>query len=224
MLFRLKRQLKRLKTESAPSKAFKSQLWSRLELEMGQEQVCVPRRRLRFVTSSVLASLIVVFGMGTGVYAYESPAVVDGHPLHFLKDSIESVEGRFAISSEERSRYHARMMDRRLAESEYHMGKTDKAERALEYAAERLEMSVEELLEGLEEGEVREEVLEILAEQRERYEQLRSRVVESEGDFDEAKPLRERSQKWGLSEKDHQQLFRDGRRPGGEELPPKSFE
>lgn len=42
-----------------------------------------------------VTALAVIFLMGTGVYAYESPNVGEGHPLFPVKRGIEQVEGAF---------------------------------------------------------------------------------------------------------------------------------
>jgi hypothetical protein len=215
-MFRLQRQLKRLKIESAPKTAFKHDLWTRLASELPVDQTCLPRRSFSFVSAVALASVAIVFGMGTGVYAYESPSVVEGHPLHFLKNGLEAVEGRFAISAEERLRFHARMMERRLEEGEHFIDEASRAENALESAAAQLELSVEELIDGLEDDDRRAELLEELASHQERYGQLLKRVTENDSRPLRVKPLRERAEEWGLSEGDHERLFRGGRRPLGE--------
>ena len=87
-MFFLKRQLKRLSRQGQASKVFRHALW----LKLSQEHACLyPETAFRsrsFRWSAVgLTALIVVFTMGTGVYAYESPEVVEGHPLSGLRAS-----------------------------------------------------------------------------------------------------------------------------------------
>lgn len=68
--------------------------------------------------------LLVSLGLGTGAYAYESVDVVEGHPLHLIKQHIEAVEQRIATrkSPEAVAQFHVRMLKRRLREADHFKG------------------------------------------------------------------------------------------------------
>lgn len=116
MFFR-QRQLNQLKNQSKPDKSFRSNLWVELSNEFDQTYASPAPRRRRIAFASA-ALVIVLFTTGTGVYAYESPEVIDGHPLHFMKTSIETIEEQFARSPESRAEFHDRMVERREQELE----------------------------------------------------------------------------------------------------------
>lgn len=102
-----------MRRDASPTPEFKAALLSRV---MGSP---APRSALRYALVGI-ASLVLVFGTGTGVYAYESPDVVDGHPLYFVKSAVEKVESRFAISPEQRDRHEQKMLRRRAGEASRH--------------------------------------------------------------------------------------------------------
>jgi len=207
-MFRLKRQLKNMHQQATPSHAFKMHLWHKLAEELGEASDCVPVRRFRFATVTGIASLVLVFGMGTGVYAYESPSVVDGHPLHFMKEGIESVEGVFARSPEGRARFHTRMMSRRLEEGETHLQDAAHAQRALERAAIQFEYSVDEVAGGFKDLERRGSFFDDLSVQQARYVELSSRVLESEDEIGGPWSLQHRVETHELSSEELRRLFR----------------
>jgi len=115
----LKKLIKNLKADSRPEKKYKKELWRELdrrfdEIYPGAVKQFLPRRA--FVTAVVI---VLLFGVGSGAYAYESPEVVEGHPLHFLKDNIEKIEGSIKFTPEQRAAWHLKMQERRLAEGEW---------------------------------------------------------------------------------------------------------
>ena len=121
------------------------------------------QKTFRFATSGVVA-LIVVFGLGTGVFAYESPSVTEGHPLNFVKENVEKVEERFAQTPEARAKFHAKMSDRRLKEANRHKSNDKYRERLLEIASQELDLSLEEVKEQLKDEDTRKEIMEQLKE------------------------------------------------------------
>lgn len=172
-MFWLKRQLKKLRREATPCSTFKDALLLRI--------VGAPAPRFAFRFAAVGAAVVVlVFGMATGVYAYESPNVVDGHPLYFMKQKMEGVERRFATTSQARARFHAKMMERRLSEAERMAEDQEKLDAVLESAAEELDLSVEEL-KADQDHPKRKAIIDRLNEQSTRYENLRQRVPGGEG-------------------------------------------
>lgn len=176
--------------------------------------MCVHRSpHFRFATVGV-AALVLVFGMGTGVYAYESPNVVDGHPLYFVKAGIEQVEERAMITPEMKARFHAKMMSRRLNEGEHFVHDRYQVEPLLDKAADELEMSVVEVVEKMSDEEMRSKFIEELSLRSVRYGELSARVEENEpepceGSFGGMTSLRSRAHQWGLSDQEIDRLFQE---------------
>jgi|GEM_PF-6133001 len=115
----LKKLIKNLKADSRPEKKYKKDLWRELdhrfdEMYPGAIKQFLPRRAL--VTALVVVLLLSV---GSSAYAYDSPEVVEGHPLHFLKDKIEKLEGKIKFTPEQRAAWHLKMQERRMEEGEY---------------------------------------------------------------------------------------------------------
>lgn len=163
----LKRQLKKWKRDTAPRREFRSQLMSQLGDEFSKTYPASAKAlsfSFKFATASVIA-LVLLVGTGTGVYAYDSPQVADGHALFPMKQGIERVEGWFARHPEGKAKFHLKMMGRRLDEAEMH----EQKEAMLEYAAEELGMSVEELKSEMFDPNKRNELVEQLITQNERF-------------------------------------------------------
>jgi len=106
---------------------------------------------------------IVFFSLGTGVYAYESPSVTEGHPLNIVKQNLERAEGWLANNPEARVRFHAKMMDRRMNEARFAGLGNEKADALLAAAAEQLDMSTADLREEMRDPETRVQIMEELA-------------------------------------------------------------
>lgn len=107
--------LARIRHRLSPSRRFRSSLHARLSAEAGFAGTS--RRIPRFAAAG--ACVITLFlGSGAGVYAYESPDVVEGHPLYAVKREMESVEGRLATTPEKRATFQAKLKGRRLKEVE----------------------------------------------------------------------------------------------------------
>jgi len=141
----------------------------------------------KFATVGVCALALFV-STGMGVYAYESPDVSVGHPLFGLKRGIEQVEGQFARTPEDRARFHQRMMNRRMEEAERHLARPARAVRILEMAADELDMSLQEFTGNLRDPAVREQMLDELAAENERYAEVIERVGEHVREFRREKP------------------------------------
>lgn len=167
-----------MRREAAPTEEFKAELLTRI---MGAP---APRSVFRFAAVGV-ASFTLVFGMGTGVYAYESPDVVDGHPLYPIKQGMETVEGRFAETPDQRAEFHLKMMRRRVTEAERLDAQREKITEILESATEELELSANELDDPTRDPARREKILNGLSETSERYETMHRRVP-----VDAQRPLR----------------------------------
>lgn len=208
-MFFLKRQLKRISRRARPSKAFRDALWLKLSAEHAclYPEASLCSHRFRFAAVG-LSAFIVVFTMGTGVYAYESEEVVDGHPLYFVKSSIESVEENLARTPEARAEFHSRMMARRISEGEHHLSREpERVEQALEAAADQLEMTVEEFTTDLQDAELRANMIEELSIHNARYVELSARVQKGEAEKGEPAHLRSRVEGHGLSQDEQVRLF-----------------
>lgn len=123
-----------------------------------------------------MASVLVVFGTGTSVYAYSSPDVSDGHPLYPIKRGIEQVQERFAMSPDKRAAFHADMMRRRMAEAERLDQGKEQIPKILESAAAELDLSVDEIKTDLRDPAQRKDLLDQLSQTNDRYAQVLSRV------------------------------------------------
>lgn len=211
-MFGLKRQLKKMRKQARPSRQFKTTLLKQLSEEFEEVYPAhCHHRRTRFVTVG-LTSLVIVFTMGTGVYAYESPAVTEGHPLHFIKHSVESVQEGFANTPEEQAEFHVRMMERRLEEGERQLPhKPHGVPPTLEEASAHFERVIEMLEQEIEDEELRNQMIEELSIRSARYQQLHSRVVEDGEESEELAPLRVHIEGRGFSEEETHRLF-EGRR------------
>lgn len=178
-MYFLKRQLKKAHRAAAPDRDFERALRARLlqaySAQYGGSVTATPRVWFpRFVTVGV-TSFVLIFGMGTGVYAYNSPEVVEGNALYFVKQGIENIEGRLAFSSEARAQFHLKMSQRRLAEAEQHADKSFFTN-LLQSASVELGLSTEELKDQLKDPATRESVLQELGETNQRYANLLQRV------------------------------------------------
>ncbi len=169
-MFGLKRLLKKYAARVQAPRSFTAALWARLSGRYDQRYGTRPSRvpALRFAAAGVSA-LALVFGMGTGVYAYQSPEVTEGHPLHGLKRAMENVEGRLAMNADARAHFHAKMMDRRLKEAESLDDGQEVRVPLMERAADELGMTVEELKADLRNKETRKDIVNELKESNGRY-------------------------------------------------------
>jgi hypothetical protein len=211
-MFRTKRQLKKLQGQATPSRQFKHQLWTSLSAELEKEGVCTHKKvHFRFATVGLVV-LVLLFGTGTGVYAYGSPEIVEGHPLHFMKSGIEKVEGVIMVTPGMKARFHSKMMSRRLDEGERHLHDRGKVEMLLHVAANELELSVEEVAQKMADPEMRVQLIDELSLRNVRYEELSTRVRVNdpepcEDTYGGVTPLRNRAHQWGLSDQELTSLF-----------------
>jgi hypothetical protein len=186
-----------MRREATPSSAYKDALLRRVS---GTPAETVARRPAVRWAAVGVASVTLFFGMGTGVYAYESPSVVDGHPLYFMKRGMESMELRLAVTPEARARHHAKMLDRRMSEAERLFDSGETVDALLQTAADELDLTVRELEADGRDPETRRAIVERLRKQNERYEKALDRVREGEGHrppLPPSKALRERIESVG---------------------------
>lgn len=151
------KQLNKLRKRSKPSKEFKKELWSELSVAWGREY---PRMSIfwRRAIAVPMAAIVLFVTMGTGVYAYSSPEVTEDTPLYPVKRGIESVEERFHRSSQSRSKFHARMAERRIAEGEVMLRRGTLTKDQLIHIANQLNLTVDDVIEAKEDLEKREEL------------------------------------------------------------------
>jgi len=120
----LKKLIKGLRQESRPEKKCKKALWRQLDHQF--DHMYPGAKRLVPRPAVIIAVVVLIaVGVGTSTYAYESPEVVEGHPLNFLKQNIENFEGKIKFSPEKKAEWHLKMQDRRLAEAEHFVNKND---------------------------------------------------------------------------------------------------
>lgn len=176
-MFGIKIKLKKIKKDSSPSQAFKSSLHMQLKKEMENKYMVNTSIIARYAVVGI-TSMALVFSAGTGVYAYESPEVVDGHPLEFVKESIEGVEERIATIRKRKAEYHTKMLRRRLAEAETHNKVPDKTNRLLSAAAIELGMTMQDLRENIHNEETQQVLVDKLTIVNEKYGHLLDRYID----------------------------------------------
>lgn len=183
---KIEKQLKQERERASPSREFRSELWSKLSQSYDAthpvSRVFSPWFRFAAVGVTALALFVTT---GVGVYAYESPDVVDGHVLYPVKGQLEKLEGRFAVSAEARARFHAKMMARRLEEAERHQQNMAILQRLVPKIAEELELTRAELRERVSDPVERQLLLQELEAQNARYAEIIVRVGESEQELRE---------------------------------------
>lgn len=118
-MFNFARQFRALKQESAPRRAFKHALWSRLSSAYDGEYPVHDQRLHWRLALTPVAVVVLLFGMGTGTYAYASPAVGEGHPLFGMKRGLEQLGGQFQLTPEARERYQEWQTERRFDELDH---------------------------------------------------------------------------------------------------------
>ncbi len=136
MIFFSPRELKSLKAGATPSRDFKAglkkELFAAYDARYGTARGMSPFMKYSAVG---MCAFTLLFGMGTGVYAYSSPDVVEGDTLYPVKSGIEQVEGAMAFTPDQKARYHAKMMQRRVQEAEHLQGRPEVAQHLAEQAA-----------------------------------------------------------------------------------------
>ncbi len=118
----LKRQFRTLRKEASSARDFKHALWSELSLTIDKDFRPEGRRVHWRLATVPMAVLVLMFMMGTGVYAYESPSVSEGHPLFGVKRGMEEVQRAFiggVQGPEARVKFEAHMEERRIQELEH---------------------------------------------------------------------------------------------------------
>ena len=165
---KLEAQLKQLSKAAEPRKDFKTALWSELEVEFEKTYpAAVIMWRRAFAIP--LAVMVIFISTGAGVYAYASPSVTQEHTLWPLKRGIESMEGVLPRSPESAAQFHARMMERRIAEGMYMHHRHKLHSNVLEQVAAEFERALNEMEAVDEEVEIRVVIFEQIEKQTDDY-------------------------------------------------------
>ena len=184
---KLESQLKNLRTQSAPRKDFQAALWVELNEafeETYPSMVFVWRQAL----AVPLAVLVIFLSTGAGVYAYASPSVTNDHALYPVKRGIESMEKAWPRSPESAAHFHARMMERRMAEGMYLYHRQAFHATVLEDVAREFDRALQEMEAVDEEVEIRIIIIDQIGRQTGEYRALLEAMIAEERD---ASTLRE---------------------------------
>ena len=173
---KLESQLKDLTKASEPRKDFKTALWSELEVNFGRTYpAAVFMWRRAFAVP--IAVMVIFVSTGAGVYAYASPSVTQEHTLWPVKKGIESVEGVWPRSPESAAQFHARMMERRLAEGMYMHHRARLHADVLEQVASEFQYVLNEMEAVDEEVEIRVVIFEQIEKQTDDYGDLIHAII-----------------------------------------------
>ncbi len=113
MSFILRWKLKKLGEKANPSRDFVMSLEQRLKQENGHPAWWIQWSRV----AAIGASTFVLLASGTGAYAYTSDEVLPNHPLYGLREGIEQVETKLAVSPERKTKIRIKHLQRRLEEA-----------------------------------------------------------------------------------------------------------
>lgn len=110
----LKRKLEKMGQHGDPSPVFVRSLEKRLRAEIGH-----PVWWIRWPKVATAAcSIVMLAGSGTGAYAYNSDEVLPDHPLYAVRQGIEQIEERVAITPRMKERVRAKFQKRREKEQQ----------------------------------------------------------------------------------------------------------
>jgi len=168
-------KMKRLRGRLGPTAEFRASLRTRL-CEASPERFGRRAYGWRFASAGVCA-VVLMLGTGTAVYAYESPDVVEGHPLFAVKSKLEVAETKLAATPEQQASVHVKMLERRVTEAERHVEDTPVREKLLKAAEREMDVSENELDgDHLKDFRKREAIVKRVHDSRDRYERIRHRV------------------------------------------------
>ena len=109
----LRYQLSRLAKRAQPSPVF----LANLEAKLFPRAQILSLHRLKAMRFAFAPALIMVSLLGgTGVYAYSSDAVLPGHALYPMRQSVEGLTVRLATVTGMRDRVHLRLLERHARE------------------------------------------------------------------------------------------------------------
>lgn len=130
-----------------PSRQFKRGLWIKLSRrwdEQGLRSFAWYQQAWLRWSFAMLVGLVLVGSVGTGAYAYASPAVIEGTPLYPLKLKLESWEERLYRTPEQRAKFYLKKIRRREAEQQILENRRQKVEKTREQV-QRLEDRLEKI-------------------------------------------------------------------------------
>lgn len=137
----LEKMMKEVSKKSRPRKVFAAKMRYRV-WKKGMIIYFTGTHAARHLAGATLVVVLFFGGGGVGTYAYASPDVNLNHPLYPVKQGIESIEGGFAFTPEQKADFFMKKAMRRLDEAEVmHNRLRERLE------AEQEAMSVEETLE-----------------------------------------------------------------------------
>lgn len=115
-MFSLRRQLFRLRRQAHPERTFERALWLKLSADFDATYPMSDRRLHWKLATVPVVVVVVVFLAGTGVYAYDSPSVSQGHPLFVMKRGMEEVHRVMIVDGQARQQFQLMITHRRMAE------------------------------------------------------------------------------------------------------------
>ncbi len=91
---------------------------ARLETELRDHGAFVrePRRLPVWRLATAACAVVLAFGAGAGAYAYSSDEVLPDHPLYPVREYVEGMEERAALTAEARARVQRKHLERKLEE------------------------------------------------------------------------------------------------------------
>lgn len=206
----LNKQIKDAKRESAPKRDFKHALWSELDVAFDKEY---PRMRFSWQRAFAipLAALLLFVTMGTGVYAYSSPEVTEDSTFYPLKRGMEAIEEKFNKSPEAVTRFHAKMLQRRIAEGEVMLQRGNITKEQLNVIADTLGVTVDDIIEAKNNPdsreELRQEIINNIDTQNERFNHLIDRASQLNGLGNKLEHIRVRIDDSDLTQEEKRALF-----------------
>lgn len=115
-MFKLRRQFWSVSRAASPSRDFRNALSRTLCQEFDATYPARDKRLHWKLATIPVVVVVVVFLAGTGVYAYDSPVVSQGHPLFVMKRGMEEVRRVIILNDDSRQQFELMLAHRRMAE------------------------------------------------------------------------------------------------------------
>lgn len=151
MPIRILYNLYQARRKLSPNKYFLRRLQSQLSTAWDEKNpgrnswIVAPRFKFASVAT---AAILIACLVGTGVYAYNSPAVTEGTILYPLKQGLEKVEEITKTTPEAKVKFYLKKIERREAEKAVlvrRQQKLDKIDAQISRVAQKLETAKEQL-------------------------------------------------------------------------------
>lgn len=210
MSLRIRYNLFKVKRQISSPRQFKRALWAKLSRRW--DEGGLPRFAwyqvplLRWSLAS-LAGLVIVGSIGTGAYAYTSPAVTEGTSLYPLKLKLEAWEERLYWTPEQQAKFYLKRIQRREAEQrilEQRRRKVEKTAEQVKRIEEKLE-KVEQQFDERTPSTLKQKVRERL-ERRTEWRERRLEAVESRGRASASSVENRSATEFRKSEKEERQV------------------